>query len=62
MSEFTYLQKTLPGGIMLIEVGFREVYFCVHVYAFECTRLGIGKTVNKPVSVNKMYYSYSALS
>ena len=34
-----YLQKTLPGGIMLIELGFREVYFCVNVYAFECSRL-----------------------
>ena len=44
-----YLQKTLPGGIMLIELGFREVYFCVNVYAFECSRLVLRETVNRQV-------------
>ena len=45
-----YLQKTLPGGIMLIELGFREVYFCVNVYAFECSRLAKA-VVSRPVCV-----------
>ena len=47
--NYTYLQKTLPGGIMLIELGFRDVYFCVNVYALECSRLPVGKTVNRQV-------------
>ncbi|ELT88148.1 hypothetical protein CAPTEDRAFT_222074 [Capitella teleta] len=42
----TYLQKTFPGGIMLIEIGFQEVYFSIHVYALECSRLPVGKNVN----------------
>ena len=44
-----YLQKTLPGGIMLIELGFREVYFCINVYALECSRIPFGKNVNPQV-------------
>ena len=46
---YTYLQKTLPGGIMLIELGFKEVFFRVQVHAFECSRLPVGKNVNPQV-------------
>ena len=48
--NYTYLQKTLPGGIMLIELGFKDFYFAIYVYAFECSRLPVGKTVNAQVS------------
>ena len=47
--NYTYLQKTLPGGIMLLEVGFKEVFFCIYVYAFECSRLPI-RSINPQVS------------
>ena len=49
--SYTYLQKTLPGGIMLIELGFKEVYFCIHVYTFDCSRLPVGKNVNPQLAV-----------
>lgn len=45
----TYLQKSLPGGVMLIELAFRDVYFCVTVYAFESSSVPVGKTVNPQV-------------
>ena len=45
-----YLQKTLPGGIMLIELGFKEVHFCVKVYVLECSCLPMGQNVNNFVS------------
>ncbi len=48
--NYQYLQKTLPGGIMLIELGFKDFYFSINVYAFECSRLPVGKNVNPQVS------------
>ena len=47
---YHYLQKTMPGGILLLEIGFKHVYFFVNVYAYECSRLPIGKTVSQHVS------------
>jgi hypothetical protein len=55
---YHYLQKSLTGGIMMIELSFREVYFSVNVYAFECSRTPVSgkigamggiKTVNAQV-------------
>lgn len=34
---------------MLIELAFRDVYFCVTVYAFECASVPVGKNVNPQV-------------
>jgi len=45
-----YLQKTLPGGIMLIELRFREVFFCVSVYAYEWRPMTDGKKINAQVT------------
>lgn len=45
------MQKTSPGGIILLELGFKDLYFCVNVYAFECSRLPVGKTVNPQVYI-----------
>lgn len=36
-----YLQKTQAGGIMLMELSFREQYFCVKLFTCEYTRLGV---------------------
>ena len=45
-----YLQKTLPGGIMLVELRFREVFFCVSVYAYEWRRpASDGRKINAQV-------------
>ena len=44
-----YLQKTLPGGIMLIELRFREVFFCVSVYAYEWRPMSDGRKINAQV-------------
>jgi len=44
-----YLQKTLPGGIMLIELCFREVFFCVSVYAYEWRPMSDGRKINAQV-------------
>ena len=35
-----HLQKTMSGGIMLMELSFREQYFCVKLYVCEHSRLG----------------------
>lgn len=35
-----HLQKTMSGGIMLMELSFREQYFCVKLYICEYSRLG----------------------
>lgn len=45
-----YMCKAMPAGIMLIELGFREQYFCVEMFVCENTRLGI--PVNKHVSMS----------
>ena len=44
-----YLQKTLPGGIMLIELRFREVFFCVSTYAYEWRPMSDGRKINAQV-------------
>jgi len=44
-----YLQKTLPGGIMLIELRFREVFFCVSIYAYEWRPMSDGRKINAQV-------------
>jgi len=35
-----HLQKTMSGGIMLMELSFREQYFCAKLYICEYSRLG----------------------
>ncbi|XP_052100492.1 KICSTOR complex protein SZT2-like isoform X3 [Mytilus californianus] len=35
-----HLQKTMSGGIMLMELSFREQYFCVKLFVCESSRLG----------------------
>jgi len=47
-----YLQKTLPGGIMLVELRFRDVFFCVSVYAYEWRPVSDGRKVNSQVIVH----------
>jgi len=44
-----YLQKTLPGGIMLIELRFRKVFFCVSIYAYEWRPMSDGRKINGQV-------------
>ena len=34
------LQKTMPGGIFLIELSFQEVYFVVKLYVFSASQIG----------------------
>ena len=43
------LQKTLPGGIVLIELRFREVFFCVSIYAYEWRPMSDGRKINAQV-------------
>lgn len=49
-NKYSYLQRTMPGGIMIIEIGFTGVHFGVHVYALECSRIPVGRSVNRHVS------------
>lgn len=44
---------------MLIELAFRDVYFCVTVYAFECSSVPVGKNVNPQV---RLKWNISAVS
>ena len=41
------LQKTVSGGVLLIELSFRQEYFCVKLYTCDHNKLGI--TVNQQV-------------
>ncbi|XP_049584680.1 KICSTOR complex protein SZT2 isoform X10 [Syngnathus scovelli] len=41
-----YLQRALPGGIVLMELAFQGCYFCVKQYALECSRIPMGQSVN----------------
>lgn len=43
------LQKTVSGGILLIEISFRDEYFCVKLFTCDHNKLGI--TVNQQVSI-----------
>ncbi|XP_063962374.1 KICSTOR complex protein SZT2-like isoform X2 [Lytechinus pictus] len=45
-----HLQITSPGGIILIELSFKHIYFCVKLYAFESSRIPSGKTINKELA------------
>eukprot|EP00057_Strongylocentrotus_purpuratus_P010158 XP_011664632.1 PREDICTED: protein SZT2 [Strongylocentrotus purpuratus] len=45
-----HLQITSPGGVILIELSFKHIYFCVKLYAFESSRLPAGKTINKELA------------
>ncbi|KAM9478046.1 KICSTOR complex protein SZT2-like isoform 5-T5 [Salvelinus alpinus] len=46
-----YLQRALPGGIVLMELAFQGCYFCVKQYALECSRIPMGQTVNSQLSM-----------
>jgi hypothetical protein len=48
-----HLQKTMSGGIMLMELSFREQYFCVKLYVCEHSRLGT--PVNQHVCIFKTF-------
>lgn len=61
------LQKTLTGGIILMELSFRQEFFCVRMFAVDCSQLGF--IVNQQVyqiilyCVQKVFYQiilYSA--
>ena len=43
------LQKTFTSGIMFVEIGFREEYFCVKMFVLTCMQIGI--SVNQQVGV-----------
>ncbi|XP_074640655.1 KICSTOR complex protein SZT2-like [Tubulanus polymorphus] len=47
-SNLYHLQKAILGGIILVEIGFRDVYFCVKLYAFECTKIPVVKSSVSP--------------
>ena len=49
-SSTCYLHKAMPAGILLLELSFREQYFCVEMFVCENTRLGI--PVNKHVCIS----------
>ncbi|XP_077463799.1 SZT2 subunit of KICSTOR complex isoform X2 [Stigmatopora argus] len=46
-----YLQRALPGGIVLMELAFQGCYFCVKQYALECSRIPMGQSVNSQLSM-----------
>uniref|UniRef100_A0A452J1J0 Uncharacterized protein n=1 Tax=Gopherus agassizii TaxID=38772 RepID=A0A452J1J0_9SAUR len=46
-----HLQRALPGGIVLMELGFQGCYFCVKQYALECSRIPMGQSVNSQLSM-----------
>ena len=45
-----HLHKVMSGGIMMMELSFREQYFCVKFYVCESYRIGM--PVNKHVSIS----------
>jgi len=47
----TYMQKTLKGGIMLIELNCRPMNFSVSVYAFEFSRIPLHGRINSEVNI-----------
>nr|XP_002731655.2 PREDICTED: protein SZT2-like [Saccoglossus kowalevskii] len=46
-----YLQKAVPGGIMLMELTFQDCHFLVKLHALEASRLPAGRAVNPQLSV-----------
>ncbi|XP_067949476.1 KICSTOR complex protein SZT2-like [Watersipora subatra] len=49
------LQKTMPGGIFIIELSFQEVYFVVKLYVFSASQLSLNK---QPQLANRNPISY----
>jgi hypothetical protein len=47
------LQKTVSGGVLLIEISFREEYFCVKLFTCDHNKLGI--TVNQQVYSSQIH-------
>lgn len=47
------LQKTVSGGILLLELSFRQEYFCVKLFTCDHNKLGI--TVNQQVLSNSLF-------
>ncbi|XP_041357997.1 KICSTOR complex protein SZT2-like isoform X2 [Gigantopelta aegis] len=43
------LQKTFTSGIMFVEIGFREEYFCVKMFVLTCMQIGI--SVNQQMNL-----------
>lgn len=43
------LQKTFQSGIMMMEIGFRDAYFCVKMFVFDAQSLGT--PVNQQVGI-----------
>ncbi|XP_077980912.1 KICSTOR complex protein SZT2-like isoform X2 [Glandiceps talaboti] len=50
MGPTYFLQKAVPGGIMLMELSFQHCYFLVKLYALEASRLPAGRAVNPQAS------------
>ncbi|XP_013407252.1 KICSTOR complex protein SZT2 isoform X2 [Lingula anatina] len=46
------VQKTLPGGIMLMELSFKDIFFCIKLFAFECSKLPLGQNVNSQLTMH----------
>lgn len=46
-TETHNLQKTVSGGVLLLELSFRQEYFCVRLFTCDHNKLGI--TVNQQV-------------
>ena len=39
VSKPVYVQKTLEGGVLLMELLFKQPYFCVNVFALDCSNI-----------------------
>lgn len=54
------LQKTMNGGIFLIELSFQEVYFVVKLYVFSASQLALFKEAAD--SIRKVRESFHCFS
>ncbi len=50
MSASQYLQVSVAGGIILIELSYQHAYFCVRIYAFESSRVP-GVDINQQLAM-----------
>ncbi|XP_032809002.2 KICSTOR complex protein SZT2 isoform X1 [Petromyzon marinus] len=41
-----HLQRALPGGLVLMELGFQRHFFTVKQFALECSRFPVGQSLN----------------
>ncbi|XP_051562300.1 KICSTOR complex protein SZT2-like isoform X5 [Myxocyprinus asiaticus] len=57
-----YLQRALPGGIVLMELAFQGCYFCVKQFALECSRIPMGQTVNSQSHLTLSFHQGSLLN